>query len=322
MLSKRPKFFAVVSISSFSLSQPRTSRASLSRQLGPLFSILAPAHAAKRFQKKKGRPCPKQFAQTVCASSFCLFLFIEEGKGGIACTTCSDIVCANCVFIWVGVFLGVGLPSMSTRSSSKREWQNCVRSVRKCDQKVTKNDKNDRTPFADLLLRHPDKFCAQNFAPLLRALGQERESLLLSALKFSQSEDDVGQVLHPLSLSPSLPLSPLSLSAGLTCACHGGMEGRTKSVRRRVLQSDLAMASVLLGSSFLSPRQLMQDLGLIAFETLLSRTLGSVELLPDSLLWPNIANPFPPYSLPKRPKSQICPKFLPAIALGGSRRGD
>ena len=36
----------------------------------------------------------------------------------------------------------------------------------------------------------------------------------------------------------------------------------------------------------------------------------------------NFANPFPPYSLQKRPKPQICPKFVPAIVLGGSSQGD
>ena len=35
-----------------------------------------------------------------------------------------------------------------------------------------------------------------------------------------------------------------------------------------------------------------------------------------------IANPFPPYSLQKRPKPQICSKFVPAIVLGGSSQGD
>ena len=35
-----------------------------------------------------------------------------------------------------------------------------------------------------------------------------------------------------------------------------------------------------------------------------------------------IANPFPPYSLQKRPKPQICPKFVPAIVLGGSSQGE
>ena len=34
-----------------------------------------------------------------------------------------------------------------------------------------------------------------------------------------------------------------------------------------------------------------------------------------------VANPFPPYSLQKRPKPQICPKFVPAIVLGGSSQG-
>ena len=34
------------------------------------------------------------------------------------------------------------------------------------------------------------------------------------------------------------------------------------------------------------------------------------------------ANPFPPYSLQKRPKPQICPKFVPAIVLGGSSQRD
>ena len=36
----------------------------------------------------------------------------------------------------------------------------------------------------------------------------------------------------------------------------------------------------------------------------------------------SIANPFPPYSLQKRQKPQICPKFVPAIVLGGSSQGD
>ena len=35
-----------------------------------------------------------------------------------------------------------------------------------------------------------------------------------------------------------------------------------------------------------------------------------------------VVNPFPPYSLQKRPKPQICPKFVPAIVFGGSRPGD
>ena len=30
---------------------------------------------------------------------------------------------------------------------------------------------------------------------------------------------------------------------------------------------------------------------------------------------------FPPYSIQKRPEPQICPKFVPAIGLGGSSLG-
>ena len=37
---------------------------------------------------------------------------------------------------------------------------------------------------------------------------------------------------------------------------------------------------------------------------------------------PCFANPFPPYSLQKRPKPQNCPKFVPAIVWGGSSQGD
>ena len=36
---------------------------------------------------------------------------------------------------------------------------------------------------------------------------------------------------------------------------------------------------------------------------------------------PMLANPFSPYSIQKRPKPQICPKFAPAIVLGGSSQG-
>ena len=33
------------------------------------------------------------------------------------------------------------------------------------------------------------------------------------------------------------------------------------------------------------------------------------------------ANPFSPYSIQKRPKRQICPKFVPAIVFGGFQSG-
>ena len=36
----------------------------------------------------------------------------------------------------------------------------------------------------------------------------------------------------------------------------------------------------------------------------------------------NVASPFSPYSIQKRPKPQICPKFVPAIVFGGSSQGD
>ena len=35
----------------------------------------------------------------------------------------------------------------------------------------------------------------------------------------------------------------------------------------------------------------------------------------------SLANPFPPHSLRKRPKPQICPKFVPAIVFGVPVRG-
>ena len=41
-------------------------------------------------------------------------------------------------------------------------------------------------------------------------------------------------------------------------------------------------------------------------------SLGCLSVL---IFW--LANPFPPYSLQKRPKPQICAKFVPAIFLGG-----
>ena len=44
----------------------------------------------------------KQFAQIISAS----FLLILKGKRGTVCTNCAEIVCANCVFIWVGGFWG------------------------------------------------------------------------------------------------------------------------------------------------------------------------------------------------------------------------
>ena len=53
----------------------------------------------------------KQFAQTVCANSSASFLLVLKGKGGTVCTNCPEIVCANCVFIWVGVFIGWVSPS-------------------------------------------------------------------------------------------------------------------------------------------------------------------------------------------------------------------
>ena len=34
-----------------------------------------------------------------------------------------------------------------------------------------------------------------------------------------------------------------------------------------------------------------------------------------------VAKPFSPYSIQKRPESQICPKFVPAIVFGGSSQG-
>ena len=37
---------------------------------------------------------------------------------------------------------------------------------------------------------------------------------------------------------------------------------------------------------------------------------------------PEVANPFSPYSFQKRPKPQICPKFVPAIVFRDSNQGD
>ena len=72
---------------------------------------------------------PMQFAQTVCANSFRLFSAYLKGKsegakwgmgwvGGTVCTNCSEIVCANCAFIfgwvffcWVGIPFIIRLPS-------------------------------------------------------------------------------------------------------------------------------------------------------------------------------------------------------------------
>ena len=53
----------------------------------------------------------EQFAQTLSAC----FVLILKGKGGTVCTNCPEIVCANCAFIWVGGFFGVGLPCMNLR---------------------------------------------------------------------------------------------------------------------------------------------------------------------------------------------------------------
>ena len=39
------------------------------------------------------------------------------------------------------------------------------------------------------------------------------------------------------------------------------------------------------------------------------------------ILTPKLANPFSPYSIQKRPKPQICPKFVPAIVFGGFQSG-
>ena len=67
----------------------------------------------------------KQFARTLSAC----FLPILEGKGGTICTNCPEIVCANCVFIWVGVFWG-GYPhhdepskNYFSRFGSLRNWE-------------------------------------------------------------------------------------------------------------------------------------------------------------------------------------------------------
>ena len=45
------------------------------------------------------------------------------------------------------------------------------------------------------------------------------------------------------------------------------------------------------------------------------------QALLEGPLPPRIAKPFSPYSIQKRPKPQICPKFVAAIVFGGSSQG-
>ena len=53
---------------------------------------------------------PPTQIKTVCTNSLrklcCLFSACFKGKRGIVCTNCPEIVCANCDFIWVGLFFG------------------------------------------------------------------------------------------------------------------------------------------------------------------------------------------------------------------------
>ena len=70
----------------------------------------------KATHPKNHPPKYKQFAQTVCANSFCLFSADFKGKRGAVCTNCPEIVCANCAFDLGGCFFGVGLPFMNNYS--------------------------------------------------------------------------------------------------------------------------------------------------------------------------------------------------------------
>ena len=64
-------------------------------------------HQRKATHLKNTHPNKKQFAQVLSGQicSACL-----KKKRGTVCTNCSEIVCANCVFIWAGCFFGVCLP--------------------------------------------------------------------------------------------------------------------------------------------------------------------------------------------------------------------
>ena len=70
-----------------------------------IFSLASSPPTPKNTHPNKNN-LHKQFAQTLSAC----FLLIFKGKGGTICTKCSEIVCANCTFIWVGVFFRVALP--------------------------------------------------------------------------------------------------------------------------------------------------------------------------------------------------------------------
>ena len=65
----------------------------------------------------------KQFQRTVCANSFCLFCAYFKGKGGAICRNCSNIVCTNCAFVWLGVFWGASpLHECCKLSHLKGDW--------------------------------------------------------------------------------------------------------------------------------------------------------------------------------------------------------
>ena len=71
---------------------------------GTFFSVLLTTQGEATHQKKPAHPNKN--------SSHKLFLPVSAyftAKGRTICTNCSEIVCANCAFIWVGVYLG-GFP--------------------------------------------------------------------------------------------------------------------------------------------------------------------------------------------------------------------
>ena len=62
------------------------------------------------FPKSKEGDSQNTQIKTVCPDNLRkLFLPVSsylKGTGGTICTNCSEIVCANCAFIWVGAFFG------------------------------------------------------------------------------------------------------------------------------------------------------------------------------------------------------------------------
>ena len=84
---------------------------------GPMVSFLQRLLKGRQPTPKSHAPKEKQIAQAVCANCAASFLLALQRTGGTVCTNCSQIVCANCVFVWVCVcfFLLGGLPSLQLR---------------------------------------------------------------------------------------------------------------------------------------------------------------------------------------------------------------